>query len=273
MLLFFYIAWLLCFYFYTASYSFHSTLPPSPLLLHYLILLYFFTTWLLYFYTTLPHTALHCVIIIYFYIAPDSSTSTLPPAPLLMPLHSPSSTLPHTPLHPHCPRLSDLQNTFFFTQPRIRPKSIYPRKTSELARKLPKNGPTYWIFTKKVLKWKKFPSSNPIITRNKTYLLTKTVLHFGYILPEKHKFYTTIGCTVTGFCTSAETPQLYNASYSSTSNLPLTSKGSADHAELCANTDANHTSTTFSQFFFLQISFILLLMKEYIFIFFRISNS
>ena len=44
-------------------------------------------------------------------------------------------------------------------------------------------------------------------------------------------------------------------------------KGSADHAELCTNTDANHTSTTYSHFFFLQVSIILMLTKEYVFVF------
>ena len=34
---------------------------------------------------------------------------------------------------------------------------------------------------------------------------------------------------------------------------PELSQGSADHAELCANTDANHTSTPFSQFFLADI--------------------
>ena len=47
-------------------------------------------------------------------------------------------------------------------------------------------------------------------------------------------------------------------------------KGSADHAELCANTDANHNSTIFF-IFFLQISFILILTK-YMFLFLRISK-
>ena len=38
--------------------------------------------------------------------------------------------------------------------------------------------------------------------------------------------------------------------------LSKNSKGSADHAELCANTDASHTCTKFSHFFLLADIFL-----------------
>ena len=44
-------------------------------------------------------------------------------------------------------------------------------------------------------------------------------------------------------------------------------KGSANHAELWANIDANHACTQFSQLFFLQIFFFFILMKEYVLVF------
>ena len=43
--------------------------------------------------------------------------------------------------------------------------------------------------------------------------------------------------------------------------------GSEYLAELCANNDANHICTKLSQFFFLQKSFIVILTKEYVFVF------
>ena len=51
--------------------------------------------------------------------------------------------------------------------------------------------------------------------------------------------------------------ELYSGSRSTTTNMETSLlqsnkfKGTADHAELCANTDANHTCTTFSQLCFL----------------------
>ena len=63
------------------------------------------------------------------------------------------------------------------------------------------------------------------------------------------------------------TPRGFELFMENTHVMQIVLKGSADHAVLCANTDANHTSTTFSEFFFLQIFFILMLTKEYVFVF------
>ena len=91
---------------------------------------------------------------------------------------------------------------------------------------------------------------------------------------QKVENYRSVGHDVLGFTFSAQTQEptrtLIRWWYSSVvvgraKSRYFTPKGTADHAELCANTDANHTCIQFSQLFFLQKYFMLMLTKEYIF--------
>ena len=82
---------------------------------------------------------------------------------------------------------------------------------------------------------------------------------FGWILPSTpYRVYCAVICG--NFCTFADISV----------NLR---KGELDAAELAANTYANHICTKHSWiFFFLQIIFFLMLMKEYVFLFLGISH-
>ena len=94
--------------------------------------------------------------------------------------------------------------TFFLHDPWERPKSIYPRKTFELPRKLLKNIDNLLKRHKTMPKWTNFYRITPKKAFLQKYIFVdKKFEHLWKVLPDKLKLYTTIGCTVPHFCTYA----------------------------------------------------------------------